>query len=74
MRWDTMGDWWWLMAIGMTLFWVVVIWAVVVFVRGRTGVVDTRAEARPEDTLKQRFARGELTEADYERSLKLIRG
>jgi putative membrane protein len=73
MRWDTMGDWWWLMAIGMTLFWVVVIWAVVVFVRGRTGV-DTRAEARPEDTLKQRFARGELTEADYERSLKLIRG
>jgi len=66
-NWDTMGDWWWVMALGMTVFWVAVIWLIVRLI-GRNG---TRRE-RPEDVLRGRLARGEITEAEYEQLRKAL--
>ena len=34
----------------------------------------TRREGSAEETLRQRFARGEIDAEDYERSLKVLRG
>jgi uncharacterized membrane protein len=71
MHWDSMRDWWWVMVIAMTVFWAVVVWAIVMLVRDRDG---SRIGDRPDDALKLRLARGEITPEEYERSRKLLRG
>lgn len=67
-EWDTMRDWWWVMAITMTLFWGVVIWAVVRLVRSRDNGTS------PEETLRLRLAAGEITDDDYQRLRTTLRG
>jgi uncharacterized membrane protein len=67
-NWDAMGDWWWVMALAMTLFWIFVIWVVVRMV-GR----DRTPSERPEDVLRGRLARGEITEAEYEQLRTALR-
>ena len=62
------GAWaWWFMTAGMVLFWAVVVWVVVTL--GRSGP----SRRSPEDVLAERFARGEIGEADYRRQRDLIR-
>jgi putative membrane protein len=77
------ADWGWggwaLMTVGMVLFWVVVITAVVLAVRylaaprgtaaSPTGYTPTRAE----DVLAERFARGEIDEDEYRQRVALLR-
>jgi putative membrane protein len=77
------ADWGWggwaLMTVGMVLFWVVVITAVVLAVRYLAGPRGTAASptghtpTRAEDVLAERFARGEIDEEEYRRRLALIR-
>jgi putative membrane protein len=54
-----------------------VVWAVVRLTRGRTdnGGGDSRERRDPaEDTLRQRYARGEIDSEEYESSLTTLRG
>lgn len=66
--WDWMhgGDWWWFGAFWMIVFWGLVIWAVVALSR-RSG-----ADHTARDQLDERFARGEIDEAEYRRARDLI--
>ena len=69
-----------LMAVGMVLFWAVVIAGVVVLVRhGRQADPRLPASARPpepgpERLLAERFARGEIDENEYYQRLTALRG
>lgn len=77
------GDWGWggwaLMTVGMVLFWVVVITAVVLAVRYLAGPRGTAASppgptpTRAEDVLAERFARGEIDEDEYRQRIALLR-
>jgi putative membrane protein len=65
-----MGGWWWLAVPMMIAFWTLVIWAVVMLVRRNDGA---SARNKAEDVLGDRFARGELDEAEYRRRRDLVR-
>lgn len=65
-----MGGWWWLAVPMMIAFWTLVIWAVVMLVRRNDGA---SARNKAEDVLGERFARGELDEAEYRRRRDLVR-
>ena len=65
-NWDAMQDWWWVMALGMTIFWGFVIWIVV-----RT--LGSRREDSPEDVLRQRLAAGEIDDEEYRRLRSALR-
>lgn len=69
------------MAIGMVLFWALVIVAIVALLRSSAGSSQPRAVAQtppysesPEQLLAARFARGEIDEADYQRRVAVLRG
>jgi putative membrane protein len=69
------------MAIGMVLFWVLVIVAIVALIRFSTGATQTRDipapppyPESPEQVLAARFARGDIDEADYRQRLAVLRG
>ena len=67
------GDWnWWgwlAMALTMLAFWGLLAWAIVTSVRstGDTG------ERTPEMLLAERFARGEIDEAEYRQRIKVLK-
>lgn len=64
------------MAIGMLLFWGLVIAGVVVLVRtvgSRSRSTGARETAGPERMLAERFARGQMSEDEYRTSLDTIR-
>lgn len=60
---------WVLMGVGMVVFWGIVITAVVLLVRSPRAAAQTpgqpTARPTPEQVLAERFARGEIDEADY---------
>ena len=70
------------MAIGMVLFWVLIIVAIVALIRFSTGGTQTRVitapaphhRETPEQLLAARFARGEIDEAEYQQRLAVLRG
>ncbi len=67
-----------LMAIGMVLFWGLVITGVVLLVRylargGHRPALSGPADS-PEQLLAQRYARGEIDEDEYQRRLATLRG
>lgn len=69
------------MAIGMVLFWLLVIAAIVALVRAGTGGTQNRTVPQappsvesPEQVLAARFARGEIDEAEYQQRLSVLRG
>lgn len=64
-HWNEMGSWWWVMALGMTVFWLTIAWVVVTLVRSRA--------ATPNEELARRFARGEIDEAEFERKRAVLR-
>ena len=59
---------WLAMTAGMLVFWGFVIWAVVMFTRSSTA-----AAPDPEHVLAERFARGELDDAEYHQRLETLR-
>ena len=63
-----MGSWWWLAVPMMIAFWALVVWAVVTLVRSN----GTRPRGA-EEVLGERFARGELDEAEYRRRRDIVR-
>jgi putative membrane protein len=77
MMWWGHGDWGWggwlVMSLTMIVFWGLIIWAVITVVRALGTGTPRRYEA-PEDILADRFARGEIDEAEYWRRRDALRG
>jgi putative membrane protein len=75
---DQMSGWGWaMMSLSSIAFWALVIAAIVALVRyTRTAGADRRPEqparSRPEQLLAERYARGEIDEAEYERRLDTL--
>jgi putative membrane protein len=72
------GGWLALMIIGMLVFWTVLVIGIVMLVRhygprGSAPTSQSRSNSSVE-ILKERFARGELTEEEYLRHRKLLEG
>jgi putative membrane protein len=59
------------MTVSMVLFWTLVIVGVVALVRYR-GKQDTTARPTPEELLAERYARGEIDEAEYHQRLDVL--
>jgi putative membrane protein len=73
MRW--WGDWsgwtWTLMMLGMVAFWAAIAWIVVIALRSTP---PSRGGSHlAEDVLAERFARGEIDEAEYQRRVEALR-
>lgn len=76
-----MGGWGYAgMTIGMVLFWVLIIAAIVALVRFGTGATPARTIPQyppygesPEQLLAARFARGEIDEPEYQQRLGVLR-
>ena len=69
------------MAIGMVLFWVLVIVGIIALVRSSAGSTRARTALQPppytespEQLLATRFARGDIDEAEYHQRLAVLRG
>jgi putative membrane protein len=72
---DHMNGWGWaFMTVGSVLLWAVLIFAVVILIRHFTGSrpISFGNRPSPEDVLAQRFARGEIDEADYRQRLAVL--
>lgn len=75
------GDWngwaWLAMSASMLVFWALVIWGLITVVRSanRPGRTDpgTYPMKDPEQILRERFARGEIDEAEYEHRREVLR-
>lgn len=64
-----MGSWGWLMMLLAVLFWLLIIGGTVWLVIWLTGRARTPTQAEtPLDILKKRYARGEISREDYERT------
>lgn len=76
MMWDYgnhMSGWGWaFMAFGSVLFWVLIVIGVIALVR-YLGRENDRSGLSAEDVLAQRFARGEIDEAEYRHRLEVLR-
>lgn len=73
-----MGVWGYLvMAVSMAAFWVLIVVLVVALARSISrnprGRKDAAAPRKPEEILAERFARGEITEREYQDSLAVLR-
>ena len=71
---DHMNGWGWaFMVLGTVLFWAIVIAGIVLLVRrGRRGNSWGSSRPSPEELLAQRFARGEIDEAEYRQRLAVL--
>ena len=69
------GAWGWLwMAVGMLVFWALVVTVVVLLVRAaRRQNREPYPRPTPEHLLAERFARGEIDEDEYHRRLDVLR-
>ncbi|MDK9704719.1 MAG: SHOCT domain-containing protein [Sulfuritalea sp.] len=81
--WGHMGDWsgwgWGGMGfgmIGMSLFWILLIVAIVALVKGGWGgaALSGRRPEEPLDILKQRYARGEIEREEFEQKRRDLGG
>jgi putative membrane protein len=65
---DIGWGWWLLMSVGMVAFWALVVYGFVWLVRGAPPLRREEAPlAPPDEILKRRLARGEITIEEYER-------
>lgn len=73
---DGMSSWGYaLMTIGMVVFWALVIFGIVMLVRAsapRSAPPPSAQAPTPEDVVAMRFARGEIDEDEYRRSLDAL--
>jgi putative membrane protein len=72
---DHMSGWGWFgMAVSAVLFWAVVITAIVLLIRYLNQTRPSGPTTRtPEQLLAERFARGEIDEAEYQQRLATLR-
>lgn len=74
--WHMGGGWGWWMLVGwlwMLAFWALVIWAVVYLTRRLAGPPERPAANRTAlEILEERYARGELTDDEFERARQRI--
>lgn len=77
---DHMGAWGWaVMVIGTVAFWALIITGIILLVRyvghsTQTPPEQPPATRAPEQLLAERFARGEIDEAEYRHRLDILRG
>ena len=73
MRWHDMdgSDWIWMTSM-MVIFWGVVAVLVIALIR-RSGPTVAAPRDTPEETLRQRLARGEIDVEEYRRRLEVLR-
>jgi putative membrane protein len=76
MWWDHGWGWgdWLGMSLMMLVFWGVVIGLIVATVRNRSTPDAAVSPRRAEDVLAERFALGEIDEAEYQDRLRVLRG
>ena len=72
------GGFWWPWMLIPLLFWggfiALIAWAVIrLFPRRRSDDNPTASRDRAEEILRERFARGEITSEEYEKSLEVLR-
>jgi putative membrane protein len=71
MFWNGNGGWNpWMIALmwfGMLVFWALVAWGIVALIQSSGGQARGLTPADPEQILKERLARGEITMEEYER-------
>lgn len=77
--WDNQGmngGWWVLMVVGMVAFWAIFVFGIVALLRyyGPRKGVTPPVTNRALEILKERLARGELTEEEYTQRRKLLEG
>jgi putative membrane protein len=65
---------WWLMWIGMILFWALVILGIVWLVREMVGRDSRRDEAGALEILDRRLAEGEISTKEYQERRSILRG
>lgn len=72
--WHTDTGWaaWTAMAIGMVVFWGLLIWAIASFMQGGT-LFRRTAPPTPEEILAERLARGEVDPSEYRERLEALR-
>jgi putative membrane protein len=71
---DQMGHgWWWVMGVGWLIFLAVVVVLVVVLVRHFASPSSSGVRSA-QDTLAERFARGEIDEDEYRKRRDALRG
>jgi len=58
----------------MGIFWAVVVIAVILFVAFLVRHASSSGRPSAEDILRERYARGEISKAQYEEQLKTLRG
>lgn len=68
------GGWWVVMAIGMVLFWALVIVGLVWLVRELTGRRGLRSRQDPLELLDRRLAEGTISPEDYRERREILRG
>jgi putative membrane protein len=68
--WDGWSGWWPLMMFGMLVVWAGLAWVIVSAIRGGRPTEEAR---QPEQILAERFARGEIDEAEYDQRLAALR-
>jgi len=79
MMWGYGWGWgsWLVMGVTMVLFWGLIIAAIIALVRYLGATRETsrsiHGQARPEDVLAERFARGEIDENEYQHRRELLR-
>ena len=81
MDWGGWGWWWVLMPLMMVAFWGLVAWVVITVVRGNQTdstrsdqqVPPAGPEKSAEQMLAERFARGEIDAAEYNRAVDVLR-
>jgi putative membrane protein len=66
---------WVFMAVAMVIFWAIVVFGIVALVRtfGHTHETPSVAPAGPEGILRERFARGEIDEEEFRKTLVALR-
>ena len=78
MGWNMDGGAWLGMGLGMLLWVVVAVVVVWLIVRGLIALERSRpgygADSRPDEILRERFARGEIDPDEFERRLALLHG
>ena len=65
---------WVIMVFAMLVFWTVLVLAILVIVRHwRAGEHDSRPASTPQDILKERLARGEITEEEFRNRISILK-
>jgi putative membrane protein len=72
--WGWMSGWGWLGMVGVTVFWIAVLVLIVWALSRVLSAPAQRVEPDALEILKQRFARGDISQAEYEQARRTLIG